>query len=173
MPGCLHPDHEGYFATPAAYMDWYRRAGPLRSDASAPTVAVRPAVARPVWLPRAPCMRGGSFTPGAPHRQRCDAAAAESPGQVAAVVERPRVRRAAGSPVPQARHHQPAVHCAAGALPGGRRRAARTHLHQRRRGGARARRSLERVLSDWCIVERVLDPSAQSKRVMSHHRHAL
>ncbi|KAK9843478.1 hypothetical protein WJX81_004582 [Elliptochloris bilobata] len=38
--GCLHPDHEGYFATPAAYLQWYRRAGPLRADPSAPTVAV-------------------------------------------------------------------------------------------------------------------------------------
>lgn len=42
-PGCLHPDHEGYFATPAAYLEWYRRAGPLRADTSAPTVAVRTA----------------------------------------------------------------------------------------------------------------------------------
>ena len=41
MPGCLHPDHEGYFATPAAYLEWYHRAGPLRADPAAPTVAVR------------------------------------------------------------------------------------------------------------------------------------
>ena len=39
-PGCLHPDRQGYFATPAAYLEWYRRAGPLRADPSAPTIAV-------------------------------------------------------------------------------------------------------------------------------------
>ena len=38
--GCLHPDHQGYFSTPADYMDWYKSHGPLRDNAHAPTVAI-------------------------------------------------------------------------------------------------------------------------------------
>jgi cobalamin biosynthesis Mg chelatase CobN len=38
-PGCLHPDHQGYFASPADYMRWYQRHGPVQ-DPAAPTVAV-------------------------------------------------------------------------------------------------------------------------------------
>lgn len=37
--GCLHPLYQGYFATPADYMRWYERNGPVR-DPAAPTVAV-------------------------------------------------------------------------------------------------------------------------------------
>ena len=36
--GCLHPAHRGYFATPAEYMRWYEREGPVR-DPAAPTGA--------------------------------------------------------------------------------------------------------------------------------------
>ncbi|KAK9800208.1 hypothetical protein WJX73_009512, partial [Symbiochloris irregularis] len=38
--GCLHPDHEGYFDTPASYMRWYRAHGPLRDNKDAPVVAM-------------------------------------------------------------------------------------------------------------------------------------
>ena len=38
--GCLHPDHEGYFATPGEYMKWYRSHGRVRDTAEAPIVAV-------------------------------------------------------------------------------------------------------------------------------------
>lgn len=38
--GCLHPDHEGYFESPAQYMAWYRRHGPLKDSKDAPVVAV-------------------------------------------------------------------------------------------------------------------------------------
>jgi magnesium chelatase subunit H len=38
--GCLHPDYDGFFATPAEYRAWYRKHGPLRSTPDAPTVAV-------------------------------------------------------------------------------------------------------------------------------------
>lgn len=34
--GCLHPSHRGYFSSPAEYMRWYEREGPVR-DPSAPT----------------------------------------------------------------------------------------------------------------------------------------
>lgn len=37
--GCLHPAHQGYFASPADYMRWYQRQGPLRGT-DAPTVAI-------------------------------------------------------------------------------------------------------------------------------------
>lgn len=37
--GCLHPDYEGYFPSPAAYMQWYRSLGPL-AGTGAPLVAV-------------------------------------------------------------------------------------------------------------------------------------
>ena len=37
--GCLHPAHDGYFATPAEYAAWYERAGPL-AGTGAPRVAV-------------------------------------------------------------------------------------------------------------------------------------
>ncbi|GAB4822001.1 hypothetical protein N2152v2_009047 [Parachlorella kessleri] len=37
--GCLHPQHAGYFSTPADYMRWYSQHGPVR-DPAAPTVAV-------------------------------------------------------------------------------------------------------------------------------------
>ena len=40
VAGCLHPDYSGYFASPADYMKWYTHHGPLRGDASMPTVAV-------------------------------------------------------------------------------------------------------------------------------------
>lgn len=36
--GCLHPAHDGYFATPGDYMRWYQREGPVQ-DAAAPTGA--------------------------------------------------------------------------------------------------------------------------------------
>ena len=36
--GCLHPAYSGYFATPADYMRWYEREGPVR-DPAAPTGA--------------------------------------------------------------------------------------------------------------------------------------
>lgn len=39
LPGCLHPRHRGYFSTPAEYMAWYDKYGPVR-DPAAPTVAV-------------------------------------------------------------------------------------------------------------------------------------
>ena len=38
--GCLHPDRDGYFESPAQYMAWYRRRGPLRDSKDAPVVAV-------------------------------------------------------------------------------------------------------------------------------------
>ena len=38
--GCLHPDYDGYFSSPAEYMKWYTRHGPLRGDPTHPTVAV-------------------------------------------------------------------------------------------------------------------------------------
>lgn len=38
--GCLHPDHQGYFNTPAEYTKWYASHGPLRANANAPTVAL-------------------------------------------------------------------------------------------------------------------------------------
>ena len=38
--GCLHPEHNGYFSSPAEYMKWYKRHGPLGSDPTYPTVAV-------------------------------------------------------------------------------------------------------------------------------------
>ncbi len=34
--GCLHPAYQGYFGSPAEYMRWYEREGPVR-DPSAPT----------------------------------------------------------------------------------------------------------------------------------------
>ncbi|KAL4859226.1 Acyl-coenzyme A oxidase [Chlorella vulgaris] len=37
--GCLHPAYDGYFATPAEYMRWYEREGPVR-DPAAPTVGI-------------------------------------------------------------------------------------------------------------------------------------
>lgn len=37
--GCLHPDHAGFFDTPAQYLQWYRQHGAVQ-DAAAPTVAV-------------------------------------------------------------------------------------------------------------------------------------
>lgn len=37
--GCLHPDHTGFFDSPAEYLRWYRQHGPVQ-DAAAPTVAV-------------------------------------------------------------------------------------------------------------------------------------
>ncbi len=39
LAGCLHPDHEGFFESPAQYLKWYGRRGPVQ-DAAAPTVAV-------------------------------------------------------------------------------------------------------------------------------------
>ena len=38
--GCLHPDYSGYFASPTDFMKWYTQHGPLKGDASMPTVAV-------------------------------------------------------------------------------------------------------------------------------------
>ena len=38
--GCLHPEHQGFFASPAQYMKWYSKHGPLGSDPTHPTVAV-------------------------------------------------------------------------------------------------------------------------------------
>ncbi|EIE25813.1 hydrogenobyrinic acid a,c-diamide cobaltochelatase, partial [Coccomyxa subellipsoidea C-169] len=38
--GCLHPDYDGYFSTPAEYLAWYAKHGALRDRAEAPTVAV-------------------------------------------------------------------------------------------------------------------------------------
>lgn len=38
--GCLHPEHQGFFASPAHYMKWYSKHGPLGSDPTHPTVAV-------------------------------------------------------------------------------------------------------------------------------------
>lgn len=38
--GCLHPKHVGYFSSPAEYIKWYKRHGPLRDDPTFPTVAV-------------------------------------------------------------------------------------------------------------------------------------
>jgi hypothetical protein len=39
--GCLHPAAPGrFFASPAEYVKWYAREGPLRDDPSVPTVAV-------------------------------------------------------------------------------------------------------------------------------------
>lgn len=40
VAGCLHPDYSGYFTSPADYMKWYTQHGPLKGDASMPTVAV-------------------------------------------------------------------------------------------------------------------------------------
>ena len=37
--GCVHPDHQGTLPSPAAYLRWYSRNGPVR-DPAAPTVAV-------------------------------------------------------------------------------------------------------------------------------------
>lgn len=37
--GCLHPAYNGYFATPADYMRWYAKEGPVR-DPKAPTVGI-------------------------------------------------------------------------------------------------------------------------------------
>ena len=28
--GCLHPEREGFFETPARYLDWYHREGPVQ-----------------------------------------------------------------------------------------------------------------------------------------------
>ena len=38
--GCLHPDYDGYFTSPADYIKWYSAHGSLRSNTDAPTVAV-------------------------------------------------------------------------------------------------------------------------------------
>ncbi|KAL0032609.1 hypothetical protein WJX77_010520 [Trebouxia sp. C0004] len=38
--GCLHPEHDGYFSSPAEYMKWYKQHGPLGGDPTYPTVAV-------------------------------------------------------------------------------------------------------------------------------------
>ena len=38
--GCLHPEHDGYFSSPANYMKWYKQHGPLGGDPTHPTVAV-------------------------------------------------------------------------------------------------------------------------------------
>ena len=38
--GCLHPDYDGYFETPAQYLKWYIKQGPLKDKPNAPTVAV-------------------------------------------------------------------------------------------------------------------------------------
>lgn len=38
--GCLHPDYDGYFASPAEYLEWYARHGALAGHTDAPTVAV-------------------------------------------------------------------------------------------------------------------------------------
>ena len=38
--GCLHPEHDGYFSSPAEYMKWYKQDGPLGGDPTHPTVAV-------------------------------------------------------------------------------------------------------------------------------------
>lgn len=37
--GCLHPDHTGFFDSPAEYLRWYHQHGPVQ-DAAAPTVAI-------------------------------------------------------------------------------------------------------------------------------------
>ena len=37
--GCLHPEHAGFFDSPAQYLQWYERNGPVQA-AAAPTVAV-------------------------------------------------------------------------------------------------------------------------------------
>ena len=39
LAGCLHPDHAGFFGSPAEYLQWYRQHGAVQ-DAAAPTVAV-------------------------------------------------------------------------------------------------------------------------------------
>jgi cobalamin biosynthesis Mg chelatase CobN len=39
LTGCLHPDHAGFFDTPAQYLQWYWQHGAVQ-DAAAPTVAV-------------------------------------------------------------------------------------------------------------------------------------
>lgn len=36
----MHPEHRGYFATPKAYLEWYKEKGPLRNNTAAPTVAI-------------------------------------------------------------------------------------------------------------------------------------
>lgn len=38
--GCLHPEYQGFFASPAQYIKWYNKHGPLGSDPTHPTVAV-------------------------------------------------------------------------------------------------------------------------------------
>ena len=48
--GCLHPDHEGYFESPAQYLAWYRQHGPLRGNKEAPVVAVLLYRWRPLML---------------------------------------------------------------------------------------------------------------------------
>ncbi|GMH35161.1 hypothetical protein BSKO_03029 [Bryopsis sp. KO-2023] len=37
--GCLHPDYDGYFASPAEYLKWYEANGPVKTR-NAPTVGV-------------------------------------------------------------------------------------------------------------------------------------
>lgn len=46
--GCLHPAYRGYFSSPAEYMRWYEREGPVR-DPKAPTGEQEGACA---WLDR-------------------------------------------------------------------------------------------------------------------------
>ena len=38
--GCLHPDYDGFLETPAQYLKWYLKHGPLKDMANAPRVAV-------------------------------------------------------------------------------------------------------------------------------------
>jgi len=40
LPGCLHPDHAGYFKTTKEFMEWYAKHGPLRDNLEAPIAAV-------------------------------------------------------------------------------------------------------------------------------------
>ena len=40
LSGCLHPDHQGYFSTPADYIKWYDAHGSLKDSKDAPTVAI-------------------------------------------------------------------------------------------------------------------------------------
>ena len=40
LTGCLHPDYDGFLETPAQYLKWYSKHGPLKDMDSAPRVAV-------------------------------------------------------------------------------------------------------------------------------------
>ena len=40
VTGCLHPDYDGFLDTPAQYLKWYSKHGPLKDNDNAPRVAV-------------------------------------------------------------------------------------------------------------------------------------